>query len=621
MNNKKTKIIKVILSASIITVTQLVRKECLLNLYELIKLQTYKNIIEWVIVEGSKNEQDAIINKQNITELITNHEVNKPKHLLNMKIIYIEYTGKALSDLRNIGNNKCSGNIIVCMDDDDYYPPERVSHAVEVLQNSTALLAGCSDIYLYEYFMGKLYKFKGFHTKHSTNNCMAFKKEYLINNAHESGLIMSEEKSFTKDFTEPMVQLDSKKCIIVSSHDFNTFNKREICIGGSYGINPTLYEVNDHPITSYIPSIIFNRMRSLFYKEEDSPYDIVYYTGGFGKSWSPNDKSLGGSEQAIVNLCENWVKLGLKVAVYADILVNKKTEIIHNDVNYINWKQLPFNHNFKTIILWRVNGFFSGIPFNLKANKIYWDLHDNFADQPQIIDCYKKYGNKLTKIMFKSNYHVISFENYFKVKLLLDQYVVIPNGILVDKFSNNWDNVERNPYRFCYVSYYTRGLQHIIPYIWHIIKQIEPRSELHLYYGMDMFSEEIKNHLKQFTALPGIIDHGRQSIEMIIREKYMSSFQLYITNTIAEIDCISIRESLVTGCIPLISNFGVFAEREGIHFNLIDSDPESMKEIAINIIKIINDKNQMNILRNVFKKSSTIIDWLTIAKKIINEDS
>ena len=537
-----------------------------------------------------------------------------------MKIIYIEYSGKKLSDLRNIGNNNCTGNIIVCMDDDDYYPCERVSHAVESLEKSTALIAGCSDIYLYEYFMGKLYKFKGFHIKHSTNNCMAYKKEYLKTNSYEPGLIMSEEKSFTKNFTEPMVQLEAKKCIIVSSHNFNTFNKREICVGGSCGFNPTLYEVTDHPITSYIDPIIFKRMKSLFYKEEDSVYDIVYYTGGFGTPWSPSDKSLGGSEQAIVHLCESWSKMGLKVAVYADILSNNKTEITFNNIDYKNWKHLPFNHKFKIIILWRTNGFFSGIPFDLRADKIYWDLHDNFLDQPQIIECYKKYNKKLTKILFKSNYHLKSFEEYFKIKLSSNKYVIIPNGILVDKFSKNWDNVDRNPYRFCYVSYYTRGLQHIIPNIWYIIKQIEPRSELHLYYGMDMFSEDIQNNLKQLTSLPGIVDHGRQSIEMIIREKYMSSFQLYITNTIAEIDCISIRESLITGCIPLISNFGVFAEREGIHFNLNDNDPESMKDIAINIIKICNDKNQMDILRNVFKKSTSIIDWYTISKKILEID-
>uniref|UniRef100_A0A6C0DAE8 Glycosyltransferase 2-like domain-containing protein n=1 Tax=viral metagenome TaxID=1070528 RepID=A0A6C0DAE8_9ZZZZ len=609
MNNKKSKIIKKKSSVSLITINQLVRKDCLLNLYELIKLQTYDNIIEWIIVEGSKTKEDGDENKLNIEELM--------KETTSFKIIYVEYSGKKLSDLRNLGNTKCSGDIIVCMDDDDYYPPERVSSAVESLEKSSALIAGCSDIYLYEYFLGKFYKFKGFHDKHSTNNCMAYKKEYLKNHTYEPNLDMAEEKSFTNNFTEPMVQLLSKKCIIVSSHNFNTFNKREICIGGSYGINPTLSEVNDHPITSYIPESIFNNMKKLFYQEEESEYDIVYYTGGFGKPWDPADKSLGGSEQAIVNLSENWAKKGLKVAVYSDILSSKKQELVHNLVDYKNWKTLPFNHNFKTIILWRTNGFISGIPFNLRAKNIYWDLHDNFSEQDNTAPYYKKYGHKITKILLKSNYHKESFNKFFKVKLDEKQYVIIPNGLSVEKFSKNWDNSERNPYRFCYVSYYTRGLPHIIPHIWYIIKQLEPRAELHLYYGMEMFDDNIKNQLKMLTAFSGVIDHGRQPIDMIVREKYMSSFQLYITNTIAEIDCISIRESLVTGCIPLISNFGVFSEREGIHFNLVENQ-EEMKNIALNIVKLLKDQKQLNILREVFKNSKTILDWANIADQIVN---
>jgi hypothetical protein len=607
--NKNSKIIKKYSSVSIITVNQYIRHDCLKNLCELIKLQTYKNIIEWVIVEGSQNKNDAEKNKLFINDLIN----SKP---LNFEIVYVEYTGKKLSDLRNLGNKTCKGDIIVCMDDDDYYPVERVSHAVESLESSSAMIAGCSDIYLYEYFMDKLYKFKGFNPKHSTNNCMAFKKEYLINHSHASGLEMSEEKSFTNDFTEPMIQLVSKKCIIVSSHNFNTFNKREICVGGSYGINPTLYEVTDHPITSYIPSKIFNNMKSLFYKEEESPYDIVYYTGCFNKPWSPLDKSLGGSEQAIVHLSESWAKKGLKVAVYTDLL--SKNDLTNNLVDYKNWKTLPFNHNFKTIILWRSNGFISGAPFNIKAKKILWDLHDNFANQEQLITCYNKYSFKINKILLKSNYHLKEFNNYFKVSLKEDKYVIIPNGILIDKFSHNLDRVERNPYRFCYVSYYTRGLMHIIKNIWYIIKQIEPRAELHLYYGMEMFDDEnLKNQLRILTAFPGVIDHGRQPIEIIVREKYMSSFQLYITNTNSEIDCISIRESLVAGCIPLISNFGVFAEREGIHFDLKETD-EEMKNIAYNICKLFQDQKKLNILRDVFKKSETIISWSNIANKIIN---
>jgi hypothetical protein len=613
----KTRIKKKVSSVSIVTISQYTRFDCLQNLYELIKLQTYKNIIEWVIVEGSNNDIDGEKSKNQILEFINSVDTDQWSAF---KINYIEYTGKKLSDLRNLGNTSCIGDIIVCMDDDDYYPSERVSSAVEALNNSSCLIAGCSDIYLYEYFMNKLYKFKGFHQYHSTNNCMAFKKEYLLNHKHESGLIMSEEKSFTNDFKEPMVQLNSKKCIIVSSHNYNTFNKRELCIGGSIGLNPTLFEVNldNESIYNYIPENFYNKMKSLFYKEEKSEYDIVYYTGGFGTVWDPKDKTLGGSEQAIVNLSEYWASIGKKVAVYANILSGKLLELKHNNVDYFSWKTLPFNHTFNTIILWRFNGFFSGISFNLRAKNIFWDLHDNCLTQELTIPIYKKYRNKITKILFKSNYHKSEFENFYKVELDELEYLIIMNGIRVDKFSNNWDNVKRNPFRFCYVSYYSRGLQHIIPGIWNLIKFYEPRAELHVYYGMEMIKDNnFVASMKKLLAMPGIIDHGRQSVEMIIREKYMSSFQLYITNTNSEIDCISIRESLVTGCIPLISNFGVFNEREGIHFDCVEDDTV-LNQIGMNILNLLQNQDKLDSLRNVFRKSETIISWADAGQILLN---
>jgi glycosyltransferase involved in cell wall biosynthesis len=221
--------------------------------------------------------------------------------------------------------------------------------------------------------------------------------------------------------------------------------------------------------------------------------------------------------------------------------------------------------------------------------------------------------------LFKSNYHLEEFNKFFKTNLNKSKYEIIPNGVLVDKFSFNSENIKRNPYRFCYVSYYTRGLFHIIPYIFNIMKQIEPRVELHLYYGMDMFNDDnLKLELKKLTCQQGVIDHGRQCIDIIAREKYMSTFQLYITNTISEIDCISIKESLVAGCIPLISNFGVFKEREGIHFELNEKDINSMKDIAINIINFAKNQKQVEILSNCLKNSETIMDWYTIANKIEN---
>jgi hypothetical protein len=400
-------------SASIITISQLIRFDCLLNLYELIKLQTYTNITEWVIVEGSKNKEDGNKNKDNITNLIKIHldllEINPTFTHSHIKIIYIEYSGLPLSELRNLGNNTCSGNIIVCMDDDDYYFKERVSHAIEMLEKSPFLIAGCSNIYMYEYCIGKLYKFKGFNKNHSTNNCMAFKKEYLCHHKHEDGLIMAEEKSFTNGFSEPMVQLNPLKCIIVSSHNFNTFNKRELCVGGTIGINASLKEVNNHPITDYIPSIIFNKMKSLFYKEEKSPYDIVYFCGGLrANKWNPINNLL---EQEVVDLCEHWVNNGKTVAIYADILLDKITEkIIHNKVEYKNWKSFEFNHCYDTVILWRTYGLFCGLPFDLKSKNIFWDLPDDFINQKDMFKIYNTYEYKITKLLFKNDCHKDDFE-------------------------------------------------------------------------------------------------------------------------------------------------------------------------------------------------------------------
>jgi glycosyltransferase involved in cell wall biosynthesis len=233
-------------TVSLITISQLSRYKCLKNLHELIKLQTYKNIIEWIIVEGSNNQEDAVKNKIYIEELVQNTNIN---------IFYIEFINNEnkLSDLRNIGNDASKGDIIICMDDDDYYPEDRVTHAVQKLSDSTKLIAGCSRMYMYDYFSNILYQFENFSDNHSTNNCMAYKREYLFNHKYQSGLKCGEEPSFTNNFSEPMVQLFPTKCIVCSSHDTNTVNKRNMC----FNLKKSIKKIND-----FIPPNIFIKMSS-----------------------------------------------------------------------------------------------------------------------------------------------------------------------------------------------------------------------------------------------------------------------------------------------------------------------------------------------------------------------
>ena len=223
-------------TVSLLTITQRSRNKCLKNLLEFINKQTYQHIIEWVIVEGSKTQKDAEENKKFIFNGI------------QFPIKYIGFEeGSKLSDLRNRGNASCKGDIIVCMDDDDYYPPKRVETAVSKLNNSTKQIAGCSYAYMYDYNLDKLYKFKSFGRNHSTNNCLAYKKEYLLTHKHEAGLDRGEEMSFTNNFTEPMIQLDSEDCIVISSHGSNTFDKSALCMKENKQIREILNNNIIHP--------------------------------------------------------------------------------------------------------------------------------------------------------------------------------------------------------------------------------------------------------------------------------------------------------------------------------------------------------------------------------------
>ena len=614
-------------TVSIITITQLSRCKCLQILKDIIKSQTYSNIIEWVIVEGSKIEKDAIINSKIIKKI-----------KLNFPIIYIPWSqGRKLGELRNVGNNKCKGDITICMDDDDYYPINRVSSAVTALNKNSinANIIGCSNILIYDFFLEKLYKFKELMPFHSTNNAMAWKKEHLLTNSHDPTKELAEEASFTKLFTEPMIQMKSEDTIVLLSHSANTFNKREILVSCTIGINKMLDEVPLlEPITNYIKEPFFSRYKQIYYKKTKSKYDIVYVAGCFSIKWNPLDLSLRGSEQAIINLVNNWSKMGKTVAVYGEF-----EDINCNGVDYINWKKFPYEHTYKLVILWRLYGMWSILPFPIKADQIWLDVHDNFLTHNGLMEYLKKYENQINKIFFKSEFQKNQFNEQYQInkfdgtnkstqlinsnlsitkpnKQLIEKYVVIPNGIRSNFLIDS--NIQKNPYRFVYCSCYARGLMELLQYTWPVIYKNEPRAELHVYTGMYLIKDEkFKNMMLQLLSQQGVMDHGSQPMDIIIREKQMSSFHLYITDTLIETDCISIRESLATGAIPLISNIGIFKERDGIHFDLETKNSTVYNNIGIQILQLMKQTN-LNEYREQFKKSKLLINWEEIGNQWIN---
>lgn len=151
------------------------------------------------------------------------------------QIKYFELPNKvSLGEKRNIMHSKAKGSIIVYMDDDDYYPPDRVSHAVTRLtENREALCAGSSEIYIYFKGIGangggKMVQFGPYGPNHATAGTFAFKSELLKQTRYDNKAAVAEERAFLKDYTIPFVQLDPMKTILCFSHEHNTFDKRKL---------------------------------------------------------------------------------------------------------------------------------------------------------------------------------------------------------------------------------------------------------------------------------------------------------------------------------------------------------------------------------------------------------
>ena len=80
---------------------------------------------------------------------------------------------------RNLMHPKCKGEIIVYMDDVDYYPPERINHAVNRLRSQPkAMASGSSCMYIYFKHIDKVYQFGPYGPRHSTAAHLHLKGNY-----------------------------------------------------------------------------------------------------------------------------------------------------------------------------------------------------------------------------------------------------------------------------------------------------------------------------------------------------------------------------------------------------------------------------------------------------------
>lgn len=351
---------------------------------------------------------------------------------------------------------------------------------------------------------------------------------------------------------------------------------------------------------------------------------IVYYCGRSNFIWNIDQSHLfTGSEQAVMFLSREWVKQGRDVWVYCNLdfsslsLEDKSYYLEHNciirdNVHFVHYRQFNPADNFYNIILWRAFGLEEAN--TIKADNIYVDLHD--ASRPDLL-MPQRFRN-LRKVFFKSQYHRQLYKDIVKD----ENAVILPNGLNVEMYRQISNEMPKKKLNFIWSSCWSRGLLQMIEFFWKPFVSRHPEATLNVLYGNELLSKshpQLSNHLMDLIQnTPGIQYIGRVSHQQTAQIRAQCDYHVYLHSSPIEIDCISIRENYLTGTIPIISNGGVFAERDGIQ---IKGDPNTTEpyQLAIQIIEDLENKPDIkNKLQTNISKSNLQQSWSDISKILLN---
>lgn len=210
-----------IATVSLLTPTFGARFEYLSLAWKWILEQSYpKELMEWVILTDTNEEANQLkaqLRKQTI----------KPQMKIN-----IQSAGEKLyiGAKRNLLHKISTGDILINIDDDDYYFNDRVSHAVEKLTNGpdNALeLAGCR--YLPTFFTDDQSIWISDPGKNKAcAGSFAYKRSLIKKTWYPEKAQNGEEIAFTQNWEIPIIELDPFSTMICVAHQNNTFDKKQL---------------------------------------------------------------------------------------------------------------------------------------------------------------------------------------------------------------------------------------------------------------------------------------------------------------------------------------------------------------------------------------------------------
>lgn len=346
-------------------------------------------------------------------------------------------------------------------------------------------------------------------------------------------------------------------------------------------------------------------------------------------------RPLGGTETALIRLAEELESLACQVVVFTPHLspklskplyvsisrADKNGRVIHGEPLLV--EQLL--HDLGQVDVFTVVRDWRALFLRVEAKKrFFWsgDAYDQFATFG-LGD--KRCYSRVDKILTVSDWQGDTFRE--SANIPKDYFATLRNGVKNALFELGDATPLRNRFRLVYTSTPYRGLA-LLSELFPIIKKEEPRAELHIYSGLDVYSgvtldlhaeASSKKVLATLSKLEGCFLHGNIKQAALAKELLASSILAYPC-TFLESSCIAAIEAMRAGVVPVTSNLGALPETIGDGGIVIDhkfNTPQFKEKFIESCLKVMRDENFSNSLRTKAIARGKEHDWSIIAKRFL----
>ena len=174
------------------------------NFHEIIYPQ---HKLEWVIVDDGEEDLEDLL-----------------RFSKQIKYFKIDKSKIPIGEKRNLCVQKCSHDLIVCMDDDDYYPPSSLLGRVKTLLKYPHInCVGCNNIGVFDIFNHQSYLASD-GPKYFSEASMAFRKSFWLQRPFYNKDKQGEGKFFCLYREQEMMNIPFQFILVALKHNQNTTN-------------------------------------------------------------------------------------------------------------------------------------------------------------------------------------------------------------------------------------------------------------------------------------------------------------------------------------------------------------------------------------------------------------